>query len=95
MIFRIPVTIHGVQEKFLIVCLTGNETIQWLCETAYNRYNGKYIDKIVLNNFVARRTADRSLLSLDDRVQQVLNDNQPIEIGKMRIMTGIIDELFV
>jgi len=95
MVFRIPVTIHSVPEKFLIVCETGNETIQWLCETAYKRYSEKYIDKIILNNFVARRTADRSLLSLDDRVQQVLKDNEPIEIGKMPNLTQMIDEILV
>ncbi len=37
MVYRIPVTIHGISEKFLILCETGNETIQWLCETAYVR----------------------------------------------------------
>jgi len=86
MVFRIPVTIHGVPEKFLIVCETGNETIQWLCEIAYKRYIEKYTDKFIPYYFVARRIADRSLLSLEDCVQQVLKDNEPIEIGEIYII---------
>jgi hypothetical protein len=86
MVFRIPVTIHSVPEKFLIVCETGTETIQWLCETAYKRYIEKYTDKFIPYYFVARRTADRSLLSRNDRVQLVLNDNEPIEIGEIYII---------
>ncbi len=81
MIFRIPVIIHSVPEKFLILCETGNETIQWLCETTYKRYMGKYFRKFIPYYFIARRAADRSLLSLDDRVEQVLKDNESIEIG--------------
>jgi hypothetical protein len=83
MAFRIPVTIHGVPEKFLVVCETGNETIQWLCETAYNRCVERYIDKTPPNYFVARRSSDRSLLSLKDPVQHVLKDNEPIDIGEI------------
>jgi hypothetical protein len=87
MVFRIPVTLHSVPEKFLIVCETGDETIQWLCETAYKRYLEKYTDKSTPYYFVARRTADRSLLSLKDRVQHVLSDNEPIEIGKIDVIS--------
>jgi hypothetical protein len=86
MVFRIPVTIHSIPEKFLIVCETGNETIQWLCETAYQRYTEKYTDKLVPYFFVARRAADRSLLSLKDCVQDLLKDNEPIIIGKSCII---------
>ncbi len=86
MVFRIPVTIHSIPEKFLIVCETGNETIQWLCETAYKRYVEKYTNKLLPYYFVARRTSDRSLLSLKDCVQHVLKDNEPIEIGEIYII---------
>lgn len=85
MVLRIPVTIHGIPEKFLIVCETGNETIQWLCETAYTRYIEKYVDKVLPYYFLARRTTDRSLLSPHDHVQHILKDNEPIEIGKIII----------
>jgi hypothetical protein len=83
MVFRIPVTFHGIPEKFLIVCETGDETIQWLCETAYNRYKEKCTDKVVTNTFSVRRAVDRSLLSLTDRVRQVLKDNESIKIGEI------------
>ncbi len=87
MVLRIPVTLHGIPEKFLIVCETGDETIQWLCDTAYKRYTEIYTDKFIPFYFVARRKADRSLLSLTDRVQQTLLDNEPIEIGKIKYVT--------
>ncbi|CAF1208876.1 unnamed protein product [Rotaria sordida] len=80
MVLRIPVTIHSVPEKFLIVCETGRETIQWLCETAYKRYIEKCKDKTIPYYFVARRADDRCLLSLNDRVEHVLKDNESIKI---------------
>ncbi|CAF0952561.1 unnamed protein product [Rotaria sp. Silwood1] len=80
MVFRIPVTIHSIPEKFLIVCETGHETIQWLCEKAYKIYTEKYHDKTVPYYFVARRSYDRCLLSLDDHIEHVLKDNESIEI---------------
>ncbi|CAM4780222.1 unnamed protein product [Rotaria magnacalcarata] len=80
MVLRIPITIHGVQEKFLIVCTDGQKTIRWLCETAYQRYTEKYNIKITNRCFVARRLTDRSLLSLDDHIEQVLDDNEAIAI---------------
>ena len=83
MLFRIPVTIHSIPEKFLILCETGKETIQWLCETAYNRYAEKYHDTTVPHHFVARRMIDSSLLSLNDHVQKILKDNESIEIGEI------------
>ena len=86
MILRIPVTIHNIPEKFLIVCETGNETVQWLCETAYNRCLEKHIDKKTPFYFVARRGADRCLLSLQDLVQHVLKDNESIEIGEISVV---------
>ncbi|CAF3886757.1 unnamed protein product [Rotaria magnacalcarata] len=60
MVLRIPITIHGVQEKFLIVCTDGQKTIRWLCETAYQRYTEKYNIKITNRCFVARRLTDRN-----------------------------------
>lgn len=82
MVIRIPLTIHGVPEKFLIVCESGKETIRWLCETAYRKFDDKYMPQIKLSNFVARRMADRCLLSLNDLVHDALRDDEPIEIGK-------------
>jgi hypothetical protein len=87
MVLRIPVTVHSIPEKFLIICETGDETIQWLCETAYKRYIEKYTDKSTPYYFVARRSADRCLLSMKDHVQHVLGDNEPIEIGERNIIS--------
>ncbi|CAF3775334.1 unnamed protein product [Adineta steineri] len=84
MVFRIPVTIHSIPEKFLIVCETGNETIQWLCETAYSRYIDRCNNKIPFSDFVARRSSDRSLLSMNDCVQHVLKDDEPVEIDTVK-----------
>ena len=84
MVLRIPVTVHGVPEKFLIVCETGQETVQWLCETAYHRCREKYIDRTIPYAFIVRRLSDRCLLALTDRVGQVLSDNEPIQIGEKR-----------
>lgn len=83
MVLRISVTIHGVPEKFLIACTDGQKTIQWLCETAYNRYTETYFAKTVPCCFVARRMTDRSLLSLEDHVEDILDDNEGVEIGKV------------
>ncbi|CAF2101194.1 unnamed protein product [Rotaria magnacalcarata] len=80
MVYRIPVTIHGMAEKYLILCETGHEAIEWLCETAYDRYSEKYIDKTRPYCYTARRITDRSQLSLKDPVNKVLEDNEPIEI---------------
>jgi hypothetical protein len=41
-----------------------------------------YIDKVMPIEFVVRRASDRSLLSCDDHIQQVLNDDEPVEIGE-------------
>ena len=84
MLIRIPVTIHGVPEKFLIVSPTGEETVQWLCQTAYDRYKEKYFDRVVPVYFIARRMKDRCLLNQMDRVRDVLNDNESIQMGKRR-----------
>ena len=84
MVLRIPVTIQGVPEKFLIVCETGQETIQWLCEAAYHRCQEKYIDRTIPYAFIVRRLSDRSLLALTDQVGQILSDNEPIQIGERR-----------
>lgn len=78
---RIPATIHGVPEKFLLVCPTGDETIQWLCEKAYQRYQEKYVDQTIPAYFIARRLSDRCLLTQTDRVGDVLQDNESIQIG--------------
>ncbi|CAM4838567.1 unnamed protein product [Rotaria magnacalcarata] len=95
MIFRIPVTIFGVQEKFLIVCRDDQETVQWLCEIAYQRYAEKHKTKTVNCCFVARRITDRSLLSLDDHVEQVLADNEAIEIDTTKHMNDDDDSFNV
>jgi hypothetical protein len=47
-----------------------------------NRHMEKYIDKVASHQFSARRAVDRCLLSSNDRVQHVLNDNEPIDIGE-------------
>ena len=83
MVIRIPVRIHGVPDKFLIVCESGKETIRWLCETAYKRFGDIYMPQMELSNFVARRVADRCLLSLNDLVHHALKDNESVEIGKI------------
>jgi hypothetical protein len=95
MVIRIPVTIHGTPEKFLIVCETGNETVQWLCETAYKRFGEKYVTRVLLGDFTARRVVDRCLLSLNDPIQHVLTDNEPIEIGKACIVCRILVNILV
>ncbi|CAF3491187.1 unnamed protein product [Rotaria socialis] len=95
MIFRIPVTILGVQEKFLIVCRDGQETVQWLCEIACQRYAEKHKTKTVNYCFVARRITDGSLLSLDDHVEQVLADNEAIEIDTTKHMNDDDDSFNV
>ena len=82
---RISATIHGTAEKFLIACPTGQETIQWLCETAYNRYRDIYMDRVISSVYRARRATDRSLLSLTDRVELVLKDNDSIHIGNVDV----------
>ncbi len=43
----------------------------------------KYVDKILPHQFSVRRISDRSLLALNDRVEHVLDDNEPIEIGRI------------
>ena len=48
-----------------------------------SRYANKYVNSSVPDRFGARRTSDRSLLSLDDRVEQVLDDNETIEIERL------------
>ena len=84
MVLRIPVTLHSVPEKFLIVCENGNETIRWLCENAYKRYMEIYKDQTIPFYLVARRTVDRSVLPMKGRVKEVLKDNEPIEIGRVK-----------
>ena len=79
---RIPVTIHGTAEKFLVVCPTGTETVRWLCEAAYQRYQERYLDRAIPAQFIARRTSDRCLLAQMDRIGDVLNDNEAIQIGE-------------
>jgi hypothetical protein len=46
----------------------------------------KYVNKILLHQFAARRNSDRSLLSLHDRVKHVLDDNELITIGKIYVI---------
>jgi hypothetical protein len=43
----------------------------------------KYVDKIIPHQFAARRTSDRCLLGLQDRIEHVLEDNEMVEIGKV------------
>ncbi len=43
----------------------------------------KYVDKVMPHQFAARRTSDRSLLGFNDRIEHVLDDNEPVEIGKI------------
>lgn len=81
MVLRIAVTIHGVPEKFLIVCEKGQETVEWLCKTAYNRFIDRYTDTHHPYYFLARRLTDRSILSLTEPVENVLKDNESVEIG--------------
>ncbi|CAF1055218.1 unnamed protein product [Adineta ricciae] len=84
MVIRIPVTIHGAPDKFLIVCESGKETVRWLCETAYKKFGDKYVPQMKLCNFVARRMADRCLLSLNDLVHDALKDDEPVEIDTLK-----------
>jgi hypothetical protein len=81
MVIRISVAIHGAAEKFLIACETGHETIQWICETAYNRYRERHFDRMKAISFITRRSTDRSLLAQTDQVGQILQDNDAIQIG--------------
>lgn len=53
-------------------------------QLALPRYANKYVNSSVPDRFEARRTSDRSLLCLDDRVVHVLNDNEPIEIEPLK-----------
>ena len=92
MVLRIPVTLHSVPEKFLIVCESGNETIQWLCESAYKRYMETYNDQTIPFYLNARRTVDRRVLALEEHVRAVLNDNEPIEIGKIEMIAKMSGE---
>ena len=46
-----------------------------------HRYMEKYIDKTIPRHSLARRTSDRCLLSLTDRVQSALDNEEPIETG--------------
>lgn len=43
----------------------------------------KYVDKILPHQFSARRNSDRSLLSLQDCIKHILEDNEPITIGEI------------
>ena len=92
MVLRIPVTLLSVPEKFLIVCESGNETIQWLCENAYKRYMETYNDQTIPFYLNARRTVDRRVLALEEHVRAVLNDNEPIEIGKIEMIAKMSGE---
>lgn len=49
----------------------------------FHRHMEKYVDKILPHQFSVRRISDRSLLALNDRVEHVLDDNEPIEIGRI------------
>jgi hypothetical protein len=55
----------------------------------------KYVDKILPHQFAARRSSDRCLLSLNDRVQHVLNDNESIEIGEISVPILIYDVFLI
>jgi hypothetical protein len=55
----------------------------------------KYVDKVVCHQFSARRSGDRCLLSLNDRVQHVLNDNESIEIGEIFVAILIYDVFLI
>jgi len=55
----------------------------------------KYVDKILPHQFAARRSSDRCLLSLNDRVQHVLNDNESIEIGEIFVPILIYDVFLI
>ena len=43
----------------------------------------KYVDKVLPHQFAARRTSDRCLLGLKDRIEHVLGDDEEVEIGKI------------
>lgn len=88
MVIRAVVTIHGFPEKFLIVSNEGEESIGWLCERAVERCHEQHRDIQFPNSFVARRSTDRSLLSLNDRIVDVLQDNDSIQIGKKKSQRG-------
>jgi hypothetical protein len=38
------------------------------------------------HQFLVRRTSDRCLLALNDRVEHVLNDNEAVEIGEIYVI---------
>lgn len=81
MVLSVSVTLFGIGETYLITCETGNETIGWLCRAAYEKYIDKYVSQTIPNQYIARRKSDRCLLSLNDLVKHILNNQEEIEIS--------------
>ena len=50
----------------------------------------KYADHMIPCKFSARRTCDRSLLGLNDRIKHVLDVNESVEIGRIEPMIGFL-----
>lgn len=53
--------------------------------SALDRYMDKYADHTIPHKFSARRTCDRSLLGLDDRIKFALDDAESVVIGKITL----------
>ena len=85
MVLSVTVTLSSVGENLQIECKTGDETVRWLCRRAYEKYLEKYVSPTLPKQYVARRTSDRCLLFLDDRVKDVLNARETIEITPTHI----------
>lgn len=84
---KISVRVRG--EWFVIPCSDRSFTITWLAEDAFKRYvnfqsNDSTADKDqnIFKDFIVRKVFGGAILDLNDKISDVLVDNDSVYIGK-------------
>lgn len=83
-------TVHVRGEWLAVPCLNGANTVGWLGREAVRRYmknkpdNGGFtsVEEV---KFYVRRCKGFGLLDLDDTVEDALEDNEFVEVGKQNL----------
>lgn len=88
-------TVHIRDEWLAVPCRETSRTVGWLGQEALKRYiknkpdNGG-ITSVKETRFIVRRCQGLGLLDVDDAIEDVLEDNDFVELGKDFFLTSLI-----
>ena len=79
---RMRVSIQLNEKWFVVPCFDGSATIQWLIEEACRRFNEESSTKFSQTQLEAQLLRGQGLLSKEDQIKEVLNNNEFIVLRK-------------